>query len=149
METEKQPILFAIYKNNEFQGFRQDTFGTIGKEWGKIYTYSKEQVDTVLRNIESAFKEPSFGKFLGSTVIQEAEQKIKEKMDELSGFEVRVIKGPTPIYERNFDVEKAEYVVDKFPSYDAEECQKIFQNPDDQEVIETHYMALHSKLELS
>lgn len=140
-------ILFAFYKNNNFIGWRQDTFGTIGKDGAKIYPYTEDQVKTVLNNISKNLDGPSsFGKLLGVKIIEEAENKIYEEISKNQAFEVRVIKGPTEIYEENFNVKTARYEKDRFPTYNSEELQNIVQNPDDQEVLETHYFSLSGKL---
>ena len=51
-KIEEKPCVFAYFANNEFKGFRQDTFGTIGKDWAKVYTYSPSQVETIKKNTE-------------------------------------------------------------------------------------------------
>lgn len=48
--NDKQAIVFAFYKGDKLQGFRTDTLGSIGIS-PKIYHYSKEQVETVLKNV--------------------------------------------------------------------------------------------------
>ncbi len=141
-------IVFAIYKNNEFQGFRQDTFGTIGKDWAKIYSYSNAQVATVIKNIEDNLKgESNLGKFLGNDIITNHEKAIHDKVKDLSVFEVRVLEGPPKYFEKNFNVEKAEWEEDLWPTYKAEDLKNICENPDDQNVIEVHKLALTGRLE--
>lgn len=54
MNERENPIVFAYYHNGEFQGFRADTFNTISKDYAKIYSFSREQVDTVLSNVKNA-----------------------------------------------------------------------------------------------
>ena len=148
---ENQAIVFAVYKNNEFKGFRQDTFGTLGSNWAKIYTYSKSQVETVIKNMEHNLKPDAktLGSILGSDTLDASEKAIDKKYQDMVGFEVRVLKGPSSTYEKNFDVVKAEYVEDTFPTYNQEEFKTLLQNPDDAEVIETHHFALQGVLNLS
>ena len=52
-DKNRKPIVFAYWCNNEFQGFRADTFNTISKKYAKVYSFSREQVDIVLENIKS------------------------------------------------------------------------------------------------
>lgn len=51
---EDQFIVFAYWKNGELKGFRSDTFGTISKNNPKIYKYSQNQVDIVLKGTKSS-----------------------------------------------------------------------------------------------
>jgi len=53
MNERENPIVFAYYYNGEFQGFRSDTFNTISKDYAKVYSFSREQVDTVLDGVKS------------------------------------------------------------------------------------------------
>ncbi len=50
--TEEKHCVFTYFANNEFKGFRQDTFGTLGKNWAKVYGYSPEQVEIIKKNTE-------------------------------------------------------------------------------------------------
>jgi len=49
----EQPIVFAYWKDDEFKGFRADTFNTISKKSPKIYLYTKKQVEIVINNVKS------------------------------------------------------------------------------------------------
>ena len=51
-EKYKKSCVFAYFKDDEFLGFRMDTFGTLGKDWAKVYTYSPEQVEIIKKNTE-------------------------------------------------------------------------------------------------
>lgn len=140
-------IIFAVYKDDVLQGYRQDTFGTLGLNGAKIYTYSKEQIQTVLKNICSNLNEKSrLGDFLGSKTIANAEKEIHEKVKNMCGFEVRVLEGPVKYYDRNFNVKTAQWEEDQFPHYKTEEIQQILNNPENQKIIETHKFALNSEL---
>lgn len=51
MSKEKQQIVFGIFSmGNEFLGFTYGMFMTLSKTEGKIYTYSEEQLETVVKN---------------------------------------------------------------------------------------------------
>jgi hypothetical protein len=55
MEQENRlPIVFAYWKGEELMGFRADTFGTISMTHPKIYSFSQEQVETVINNTRSS-----------------------------------------------------------------------------------------------
>lgn len=145
-----QSIVFAIYRNGEFQGFRTDTMGSVSKGSAKIYEYSREQVDIVMRNIEHNLKGATgLGKLLKSPELEKNEEKIYKENYENATFEVRILKGPTAIYEENFNVKTATYEKDWYPSYNAEELRDVLLNPDEQEVLETHYFSMESKLNMS
>lgn len=146
----RQSILFAIYKNNEFQGFRQDTFGTIGKDYGKIYMYSPEQIEIVLNNIKSNLtSNKTIGDVLGNPDIAKAERRINKEIRDKVVFDVRVIEGPKYEYEKTFNVNKAEYETSLYPTFDEEDCRRIFSNPEEQRIIETHHFSLHGELNMS
>lgn len=69
---ESQPIVFAYWKDNEFKGFRADTFNTISEEHPKIYTFSRSQVDGIIGSVKQgcARSGTSFAKALfGSRVL--------------------------------------------------------------------------------
>jgi len=57
----KQAIVFAYWVNNEFMGFRADTFGTISKEHPKIYGYSENQVKIITDNVKSELSRAGTG----------------------------------------------------------------------------------------
>lgn len=147
---DKQPIVFAFYRNGRLVGYRQDTIGSIGMEYPKIYSaYSKEQVETVLKNIEHNVKNPSgFGKALGIDVIAEREEEIHQFHQDNRAFEVRVLKSPGYPVEREFDVTKAEWVENIVWSYPTEEINKWLETPEEHEVIETHYFSLVGRMNL-
>lgn len=66
LEKERLPIVFAYWKDDKLMGFRADTFGTISMEYPKIYSYSREQVDTVINNTRHTISntDSHFMKFL-------------------------------------------------------------------------------------
>lgn len=95
METE---IVFAFYKEGNFQGFRADTFNTISKTYAKPYLYSKGQVETVLKNVKNGMNRngTSFLEILMDKygVEQEAVEhviKSESQMRDWKDFEVRVL----------------------------------------------------------
>lgn len=144
---DEQSIVFAFYKNDTLIGYRLDTMGSIGMEYPKIYSYSKEQVETVIKNVlYNLMHEEAFGKALGCDRIAQRE---KETFDLLQGqkvFELRVLKCPSK--EKEFDIEKAEWVVNHF-SYPAEEIAIWLQTPENHEIIETHYFSMSGLMELN
>lgn len=154
----EQSIAFAHYKNGELLGWRQDSFGTVGKKSMKIYQYSKDQVETVLRGIRSNLgrKKDGFGDALEKIgadpkavdIIKKAEDKIYEEGQKLGAFEVRVEKAPQAIYEKEFDVKKAEYVTSMWPTYNQEEINEWLQHPENHEVMETHYFSMEGQVSL-
>lgn len=155
---EKQSIAFAHYKNGELIGYRQDTFGTLGKDWAKLYTYSKDQVETVLTNIRYTLgsKKKGVGETLlklgidpqNATLLKEAEDKTYEEGQKLGAFEVRVVKAPDKIYEREFDVQNAEWVTSPWGQYPAEEMKAWLENPETHETIETHFFSMEGQLNM-
>jgi len=150
----EQSIVFAFYKNDELIGYRQDTCGTIGLDFAKIYTYSKEQVATVLENINyNVQHKEGYGKALENAykdkidknvtdIISNAEEKVHYLLQDKKAFEVRVLKAPAYIYEKNFNIEKAEWVIDTFPQYPYEEMERWLQYPEQHECIEVHYFSM-------
>lgn len=72
---EDQQIVFAYYYKEEFKGFRADTFNTISQLHPKIYTYSKEQVQTVIENIKQGCNKigTAFAKILAGRVLVNAD----------------------------------------------------------------------------
>lgn len=164
-----QSIVFAHYKKDEhgkdvLLGYRQDTFGTLGTKWAKIYTYSKEQVETVLKGIDYNLGEqkPSLGealKKMGAVVMNkegnvlldkmiESEKKIYQDAQDAGAFEVRVLKSPGYPVEREFDVEKAEWIEKRVWQYPKEEMDAWLATPEEHEVIETHYFSKVGRLNL-
>lgn len=95
-----QSIVFAIWKDNTLIGFRSDTFNTITDNQPKIYTYSKEQIDTVLEGIKQTLNRvgTSFAKIIKESGIEtnvegDLIKHISEherNLIELKEFEVRV-----------------------------------------------------------
>jgi len=165
----KQAIAFAHYKkdkhgNDVLLGYRQDTFGTLGFDWVKIYYYSKSQVDIVLKgvNYNLGEKKPSLGealKKIGATVINregdllldkmiEAENKIYQDAQDAGAFEVRVLKCPSYPIEREFNVEKAEWEEKIIWIYPKAEMTEWLKHPETHEVIETHYFSKVGKINL-
>lgn len=151
----EKSCVFALYRNGEFQGFRQDTFGTIGKDWGKIYGYSKEQVEIVIQGTEYNLKgNTGLGKVLKKLgadpdlmdEISKKEEETFEKNYKDASFELRVLEGPTPEYEKEFNIEKAKYVTSSFPSYDGEKLRELYSNPDSAEILEVHKFSLFGQL---
>lgn len=109
---ENKEIVFATYKGEELIGYRADTFGTLSLTHPKIYNYSKEQVDIILKNVKSELNH-SGSNFLKSlmsryttvamtTTGQELSMEgvagrvltQEEELRELGEFEVRVIPFP-------------------------------------------------------
>jgi len=160
----KQSIVFAHYKNNELLGFRSDTFGTLTMDQPKIYTYSKNQVETVINNINYTLgeKKQSLGALLQQkniptigmdgndigSILEEAEEKIYQQGQDAGAFEVRVVKCIDKVFEKQFDVEKAEWVEDRLGHYPMEELQIWLQHPENHECIETHYFSKVGRLNL-
>ena len=154
----KQSIAFAHYKDGKLLGYRQDTFGTLGTDWAKIYTYSKDQVYIVLKNINSTLgeKKESVGAVLERIgadpeqckLITKHEDEIYEQGQKARAFEVRVVKGPKRTYEKEFNIEKAEYVTSPFPTIEPEDFKSWLDNSDEHEVIETHFFILQGQLNL-
>lgn len=102
---EDQTIVFAYWKDNEFKGFRADTFNTISQTQPKIYTYSRQQVDTVIVNIREGCSRmgTSFAKILAGKNLVSSEgnaidgdelvshlSKTEQTFRDWNEFEVRV-----------------------------------------------------------
>jgi hypothetical protein len=106
---DKQQVIFATYKDGELQGFRADSFGTLSKDYPKIYGYTPEQVQVVLDNVKSelnragsTFFKVLSGKNTVAISTQSGEEiamdsvidrvaKQEDKLRQLGEFEVRVI----------------------------------------------------------
>ena len=160
----KQSIVFAHYKNDELLGYRCDTFGTILKNSAKIYTYSKDQVETVIKNINYTLgeKKPNLGDVLTkqgieavdmngnpiNSLISKREEEIYQQGQDAGAFEVRVLKCPDKIYEKHFDVEKAEWVEDVWGIYPVEEMKIWMDHPETHECIEKHYFSIVGQIDL-
>ncbi len=163
----EQPIVFAHYKKDEqgkdvLLGYRCDSFGTLRKDSAKIYTYSKEQIEIVLRGVEYNLgdKKPSFFeqlKKMGAVVMNpgvsiddaiKGEEKIYQDGQDAGAFEVRVLKSPGYPVEREFDVEKAEWVEKRVWQYPKDEMDLWISTPEEHEVIETHYFSKVGRLNL-
>lgn len=145
---ENQSIAFAFYKGNTLIGYRLDSMGSVGMGGAKIYTYSKEQVNTVLKNIDYVVKNGSgIGKAIGSEELSDIEDAIHKEMQDQRAFEVRVVKAPDRYtMEKEFDIQKAEYV-DRLVFIDnQEEMKEWLEHPEQHEVIETHYFSVIGKL---
>lgn len=147
--NDKQAIAFAFYKNGELMGYRQDTVGTIGMH-PKIYTYSKEQVDIVLSNVNSNIKNPDgFGKALASvlgksketTILSNAERNVHNKLQEAKAFEVRVVKAPAYEYTEYYSEAAGKMI--KYPVHPKEAIDEWIKTPENHEVIETHYFSFN------
>lgn len=103
----KQPIVFAFYKDNKLKGFRQDTVGTVGLS-AKIYSYSEDQVKTVLNNVfnnieevhkttEQKFEDIANEAASGNQILATVSsifRKTSNKLVEFGEFEVRVLPCP-------------------------------------------------------
>ena len=140
----KQSIVFAFYKNDQLLGYRLDTIGSIGMKDPKIYTYSKEQVQTVLGNINYNVKNSKgVGNALGWDELADRERAIHDKLQDEKVFEVRVLKAPSRPVERELNLETGEWeeFVDIF-SYPKAEMDVWLQHPEDHEVIETHTFSM-------
>lgn len=146
----KQPIVFAFYKNDQLIGYRLDTIGSISKEVPpKIYYYSKSQVDTVLENIQFNVKNrKAIGNILGSDELAEHEAAIHDLLKDKKIFEVRVLKSPGYPIEKRFDVETAEWVEERTWEYPLEEVIEWMDNPQDHEMIETHWFGMNGLINL-
>lgn len=154
---EEQYVAFGHYKNGELLGWRADTFGTLSMTEPKLYVYSKEQVETVLKNIRYTLgeKKMTLGSVLSKIgadpetckLIEQAENKIYEQGQEARAFEVRVVKAPAKIAEREFDVATATWK-ESYPEYDMPAIKLWLENIEDQEIIETHYFTLNDIVSL-
>ncbi|VDM07214.1 unnamed protein product [Wuchereria bancrofti] len=79
-------------------------------DFPKIYSYSKSQVDTVLKNIDYNVKnKDGFGKALGIDIVAEREEQVHELLQDEKVFEVRVLKSPYYPIEKEFNVKTAEW----------------------------------------
>lgn len=50
-------IAFACYGDDEFLGFHADTWGSLTKNWAKIYTNTPSQLETMRNNFQHHIKE--------------------------------------------------------------------------------------------
>lgn len=143
---------FALYKAGELIGYRQDTFGTIGKDGAKIYPYTESQCEICLKNTQDQIMKrgDGIGKalknagFMGDVleIIEAQEKEMYQKLEDARAFEVRVVKAPAPEYE--FDVKKAEYV--RTWTWDPFAIKQWLENPDEHEVLEMHHYSIAGKL---
>lgn len=145
-----ESIVFAFYKNESLIGYRLDTVGSIGFKYPKIYTYSKEQVNTVLDNISYVvLNKKGFGEALGIDFLKERESQTHEMLQDKKAFEVRVLRSPGYPVEKVFDVKKAEMVEEIVFHYPKEEMDKWLENPNLHEVIETHSFSINGLLSMN
>jgi hypothetical protein len=110
-DPRKPSIVFAFYDmDNNFIGFRQDTFGTIGKDYAKIYHYSESQVKTVLDNIsgitkgvweEAAHKLSEISDFSFGKELQEHAKKNADMLRDYKAFRVKII--PCPDFDNEWN----------------------------------------------
>lgn len=113
-----QSIAFAFYKNDELIGYRLDTIGTIKIQPPKIYYYSHEQVQIVLKNINfNVVNKEGIGAALGIPEVIEREEEIHDMLQDKKIFEVRVVKCPGYPIEKRFDVATAEWVEERTWEY--------------------------------
>lgn len=161
-----QAICFAHYKKDEegndvLLGYRQDTFGTLGKDWAKIYHYSENQVKIVLDGINYNLgdKKPSVMqalKDMGATVVGggdmdsaiKHEEKIYQDGQDAGAFEVRVTECPDYPTEREFDLAKAEWVENIDWTYPRDAMRRWLSTPEEHVVLETHYFSKVGKINL-
>lgn len=153
---EGQAIAFAVYKNDKLIGYRQDSFGSLGTEWAKIYTYSEEQVKTVMDNIGyqiekrgdgigKAFKSAGYeGDVLNRISAQE--QKSYEKLGKV--FEVRVLKCPERIEERTFNISTASWETNPYGEYPTEAMKTWLAAPETHETIESKLFTFEGQVNL-
>jgi hypothetical protein len=106
----KQSIVFAFYKDGKLKGFRQDTMGSVGAH-AKIYSYSEDQVRTVLTNIfhnieeiqkttEEKVKEIAESVEDGNQMVVALKSifaKSSNQLKDFGEFEVRVLPCPSKI----------------------------------------------------
>lgn len=106
----KQSIVFGFYKDGKLKGFRQDTMGSIGA-YAKIYSYSEDQVNTVLQNIFNNIEEVQKStEDRVAEIVEEVENgnqvlttvrnifsKCSNQLKDLGEFEVRVLSCPEKI----------------------------------------------------
>lgn len=162
----KKSICFAHYKKDEegndvLLGYRQDTFGTLGKEWAKIYGYSPEQVRIITDSINYTLGEPkpSFFEALkkqGAAVVMGGtidgaiahEKKIYEDAQDAGAFEVRVLECPGYPTEREFNIGTAEWEEKTVWTYPKEAMKEWLANPSEHVTLETYYFSKVGKLNL-
>lgn len=53
MEKKYKNCVFGYFVKGELKGWRQDTFGTIGLKWAKIYSYYPEQIEIIKNNTKN------------------------------------------------------------------------------------------------
>ncbi len=152
---EKQSIVFEHWKNGKFLGYRADTFGSLTKDWAKLYTYSENQVEIVLSGVRGNLQhnKPLMGEVLKNIganpiiadLVSKRETEIYENAQKARAFEVRVVKAPSKVYERFFNVEKAEWEISPFGEY-PENFKEWCNDYENHETIETHYFSLDGQL---
>lgn len=142
-KTARKSICFAFYKGDKLIGYRQDTVGSIGDN-PKIYSYSRSQVETVLKNINYNVNNPTgigvaLAKALGSSpesdLLASVEKDVHEELQGKQAFEVRVVECPD--YEHD---DEGLVILGSYP-YGAMEEWK--QYPQNHEVIEVHYFSIN------
>lgn len=154
---EEQYIAFAHYKGDQLLGYRADTFGTLHMTEPKLYVYSKEQVEIVLKGVRYSLGErkETLGSVLAKIgadpeackLIEDAESKIYEQGQEARAFEVRVVKAPAKIREREFDISTATWK-EGWPEYDMPALKLWLEHPENQEIIETHHFSFLNQLNM-
>lgn len=139
-------IAFAFYREGKLLGYRQDTMGSIGDK-PKLYTYSTDQVATVIRNVTGNLEtsrpeivdwmrenDPRTGTFLANS-LRNAHKILTEGVV----VEMRVVKAPSyEWYTEYYGPENKEL---KWPIYPVEEVKEWLKTPEDHEVIEVHHFS--------
>jgi len=138
----KKTICFAYFGDGKFIGWYSDSFGTITKQYPKIYSHSEEQVKVVRNNFEyklSKFQEdPNFRKFnpglavLDSSLVGDAKELSQYSAIELRIVECPIYDGPNP----NFDKERHKNwrAYDRKPMFEPENRDWIYA---DSELVKT------------
>lgn len=101
-------MALAYFKDNVLIGFYSDSFGTIAKDFPKIYTYSESQLDTIKTNVEYTLKKvrenitENTGDIIakvnpvGGALLSAGLSSHHNKIKELNEFELRAL--PCPGY---------------------------------------------------
>lgn len=133
-ELEDKPnIVFGYFVNNEFKGFRLDSFGSIGKKFAKIYKYTPKQIEIIRQNTKYELSKGggSFMKLLfnkeGYTPINTQSQilnkdevilqvtKSEEEKRNWGEFEIRVLSFPYSYDDISGDEWKMKTYINNLP----------------------------------
>jgi len=93
-------ICFAHYGDGEFIGFHADTYGTISKEYPKIYENSERQIEIIETNYKTRIN--------SMRLMREKQRNYKHELSKYKDIELKVVlcEGLNDIYPTKEQIDK-------------------------------------------